>query len=57
MKALWMKYFHIPSEGVIGDRVFMARLTLDIGLILLYLFCMSYAACVLFQSAASVALQ
>lgn len=50
MKALWRKYFYIPSDTPISDRVFMARLMLDVCLILLYLFCMAYAAYALFQS-------
>lgn len=54
MKALWRKYFHIPSDGHISDRVFMTRLTLDVCLILLYLACMAYAAYALFASASSV---
>ena len=49
MKALWRKCFYIPSDAPISDRVFMARLTLDVCLILLYLFCMAYAAYALFQ--------
>ncbi len=55
MKGIWRKYFHIPSDGSVSDRVFMARLTLDVCLILLYLFCMAYAAYALFQSGAAVA--
>ena len=50
MKALWRKYFHIPTDAPIGDRVFTARLTLDVCLILLYLLCMAYAAYALFNS-------
>lgn len=57
MKALWRKYFEIPSDGPISDRVFMARLTLDVGLILLYLACMAYAAVALFSSAESGIIQ
>ena len=57
MKALWRKYFHIPSEGYISDRVFMARLTLDVFLILLYLACVVYAALALFNCNASVVIQ
>lgn len=52
MRALWRKYFHIPSQGHIPEPVFLARLTLDISLILLYLICMAYAACALFSSGA-----
>lgn len=55
MKGIWRKYFHIPSDEPVSDRVFMARLTLDVCLILLYLFCMAYAAYALFQSGAAVA--
>ena len=54
MKERWRKYFHIPSEGHISDRVFMARLTVDICLILLYMACMLYAALTLFQCVPSV---
>ena len=54
MKALWRKYFGIPSDGPVSDRVFMARLTLDVCLMLLYLFCMAYAAYVLFESGTAV---
>ena len=50
MKALWRKYFHIPTDTPISDRVFMARLTLDVCLILLYLLCMAYAAYALFTA-------
>ena len=50
MKALWRKYFHIPSDGNISDRVLMARITVDACLILLYLACMAYAAYALFAS-------
>ena len=50
MKALWRKHFHIPTDAPISDRVFMAGLTLDVCLILLYLFCMAYAAYALFSS-------
>jgi len=50
MKALWRKYFHIPTDTPISDRVFTARLTLDVCLILLYLLCMAYAAYALFNS-------
>ena len=50
MKALWRKYFHIPMDTPISDRVFMARMTLEVCLILLYLFCMAYSAYALFQS-------
>ena len=50
MKALWRKYFHIPTDSPISEPVFMARFTLEICLILLYLFCMAYAAYALFQS-------
>lgn len=50
MKAVWRKYFHIPSDGVISDRVLIARLTVDVCLILLYLACMAYAAYALFAS-------
>lgn len=53
MKALWRKYFHIPTDEPISDRVFMARLTLEMCLILLYLLCMAYAAYALFSSASS----
>lgn len=56
MKALWKKYFEIPSDEPISDRVFMARLSLDVCLILLYLSCMAYAAFALFQSGPSVVL-
>ena len=45
MKALWRKYFHIPSDAPVSDRVFMACLTLDV-----YLACMAYAAYALFSS-------
>lgn len=54
MKALWRKYFYIPTDAPISDKVFMARLTLDVCLILLYLFCMVYAAYSLFSSGSSV---
>lgn len=54
MKAVWRKYFHIPSDDVISDRVLMARLTLDICMILLYLACMVYAAYALFASDTAV---
>lgn len=50
MKAVWRKYFHIPSDGCISDRVLIARLTLDVCVILLYLACMAYAAYALFSS-------
>lgn len=50
----WRRYFHIPSEGHISDRVFMIRLTVDVCLILLYMACMLYAAIALFQSVPSV---
>jgi hypothetical protein len=50
MKALWKKYFHIPSDAPVSDRVFMACLTLDVCLILVYLACMVYAAYALFSS-------
>ena len=50
MKALWRKYFHIPSDGCISDRVLIARLTVDVCAILLYLACMVYAAYALFNS-------
>lgn len=56
MKALWRKYFHIPADAPISDRVFTARLALDVFLILLYLLCMAYAAYALFQSGPSVAI-
>ena len=49
MKEFWRKYFHIPSDGPINDRVLLARLALDIFLIVLYLACMAYAAYALFQ--------
>lgn len=48
MKALWRKYFHIPSEGHIPEQVFLARLTVHISLIVLYLACIAYTACALF---------
>lgn len=51
MRSFWRKYFYIPSEGHISDRVFMAWLTLDICLILVYLACMAYAAYALFSCA------
>lgn len=54
MKALWRKYFYIPSDEPISDRVFTAWLTLDVFLIVLYLACMAYAAYALFQSVPSV---
>ncbi len=57
MKALWKKYFHIPSDGPISDRVLIARLTLDICLIVLYLACMAYAAYALFQYDLTIASQ
>lgn len=57
MRALWRKYFHIPSEGYVDDRVFLARLTLDICVILLYLACIAYAAYALFSSDAAAAAQ
>lgn len=50
MKALWRKYFHIPSDGCISDQVLIARLTVDVCMILLYLACMVYAAYALFSS-------
>ena len=50
MKALWMKYFHISDDVPISEKVFSARFALNICLILVYLFCMTYAAIVLFQS-------
>jgi hypothetical protein len=50
MKALWRRFFHIPSDGHIPDRVLMARLTVDVCLILLYLACMAYAAYALFAA-------
>lgn len=50
MKALWRKYFHIPTDTPISDRVFTARLALDVCLILLYLLCMAYAAYALFST-------
>lgn len=50
MRAVWRKYFHIPAEGHISDRVLIARLTLDVCMILLYLACMVYAAYALFSS-------
>lgn len=50
MKALWRKYFAIPSDGHISDRLLVTRLTLDVSLILLYLACMSYAAYALFSN-------
>ena len=53
MKALWRKYFHIPTDEPISDRVFMARLTLETCLILLYMLCMAYTAYALFSSASS----
>lgn len=56
MKSLWRTYFEIPTEGHISDRVFTARLTLDVSLILLYLACMAYAAYTLFQCGPSVAI-
>lgn len=56
MKALWMKYFHISDDAPISERVFMARFALNICLILLYLFCMAYAAVALFQSGQAVAI-
>ena len=49
MQALLRKYFHIPTTEPISDQVFMVRLTLDVCLILLYLFCMVYAAYALFS--------
>ena len=51
MKVFWRKYFHIPSQGHIPDGVFMARLTLNVCLIVTYLACMAYAAYALFYSA------
>lgn len=57
MKALWRKYFHIPSEGYLSDRVFMAHLTLNICVILLCLGCMAYAAYALFSYDAAAAIQ
>jgi hypothetical protein len=56
MKALWRKYFYIPADEPISDRVFMAWLTLDVCLILLYLLCMAYAAYALFSSGAAAAI-
>lgn len=53
MRALWKKYFAIPTDAPIGDRVFMARLTMHVCLILWYLFCMAYVAFVLFYSSAA----
>lgn len=50
MKAFWKKYFHIPSDGRISDRVFAVRLAVDVCLILLYLACMAYSAYALFSS-------
>lgn len=55
MRAFWRKYFHIPSEGHIPEPVFLARLSVDVCLILLYLACMAYAAYALFTSATVVA--
>ena len=56
MKALWRKYFYIPADEPISDRVFMAWLTLVVCLILLYLLCMAYAAYALFSSGAAAAI-
>ena len=56
MKALWRKYFYISPDEPVSDRVFMARLSVDVGLILLYMACMAYAAYVLFQSGPAVAI-
>lgn len=58
MTAFWRKYFSIPSDGHISDRLLVTRLTLDVCLILLYLACMSYAAYALFCcDAATIAAQ
>ena len=56
MKAFWREHFHIPADSPISEHVFMARFTLEICLILLYLFCMAYAAYALFQSGQTVVL-
>ncbi len=55
MRALWRKYFYIPPHEYMSDRVFIARLMLNVFLIMLYLFCMVYTACALFQSGTGVA--
>ena len=49
MKALWRKYFYIPPDCCISDRVFIARLTLHVALIVLCLACMAYSAYALFS--------
>ena len=49
MRALWRKYFDIPTDGCISDRVFIARMALHMVLILLCLACMAYSAYALFS--------
>lgn len=57
MRALWRKYFYIPSDGYISDRVFMARLTLHVCIILLCLGCIAYSAYALFSSDVAAVVQ
>ena len=54
MGRLWRKYFHIPSEGNISECVFLARLALDINLIVLDLVCIAYSAYALFSTGTAV---
>ena len=44
MKKLWNKYFRIPRDGKIPDRVMTAWAVLTLLLILLYLAAMGFAA-------------
>jgi succinate dehydrogenase hydrophobic anchor subunit len=49
MRAFWRKYFHIPQDGCISDRVFLYRMALHMALIVLCLACMAYSAYALFS--------
>ena len=50
MGSLWRKYFYIPSDGYISECVFISRLSLHVGLIVLYLACIAYSAYALFAA-------
>lgn len=44
MKELYNKYFRIPKHGKLSEKVFLARITLSITLIVVCLAAMSYSA-------------
>ena len=49
MKALWRKYFQLPEDSHISDRLFLRCMALHMVLIVLCLGCMAYSAYALFS--------